>query len=461
VQVDRVVIQKNHLVRARIATMLALLCLAIMALAPRASYAISFGVVSATQKPGSSGGGCASCHNVGGTSAGSATGNVASVVISGPTTLDAGASGIYTVTLSQVATAIGVKAGINVEASDGVLSNVAGQSTVIESGQVKHTTVVGPLHATNASGMATYQFRYTMPSNAAASSTHTLYAVGAIGTENGWRHAANFTVTTGAALTDPPRLANISTRLQVLTGENVLIGGFIIGGSAAKTVVVRARGPSLAAQGVPGTLANPNLQLFSGATQIAQNNDWSTASNATAIQQSGFAPSDGNESAIMTTLNPGAYTAIVTGVAGGTGVAIVEVFEVDAPTVPLINISTRGLVQTGDNVMIGGFIIQGNGPQTVVVRARGPSLVAQGVSGVLANPNLQFFSGATQIAQNNDWGQAANAAAIQASGFAPSDPNESAIMMTLNPGAYTAIVTGVAGGTGVAIVEVFTTTASP
>jgi hypothetical protein len=263
------------------------------------------------------------------------------------------------------------------------------------------------------------------------------------------------------ASADMPRLANISTRMQVLTGDNVLIGGFIIGGSAPKTVVVRARGPSLAAQGVPGVLANPNLQLFSGATPIAQNNDWSQASNATAIQSSGFAPSDGNESAIMTTLNPGAYTAIVTGVAGGTGVAIIEVFEVDAPTVPLINISTRGLVQTGDNVMIGGFIIQGSGPQTVVVRARGPSLAAQGVSGVLANPNLQLFSGATPIAQNNDWGQASNAAAIQASGFAPSDSSESAIMLSLNPGAYTAIVTGVAGGTGVAIIEVFTTSASP
>jgi hypothetical protein len=136
-------------------------------------------------------------------------------------------------------------------------------------------------------------------------------------------------------------------------------------------------------------------------------------------------------------------------------VAIVEVFEVGGPTIPLINIATRGRVLTGDDVMIGGFIIQGNGPQTVVVRARGPSLAAAGVPGVLLNPSLQLFTGPTQLAANDNWQQAGNAAAIQTAGFAPSETNESAIMMTLNPGAYTAIVSGVGGTTGVAIVEVF------
>jgi hypothetical protein len=258
------------------------------------------------------------------------------------------------------------------------------------------------------------------------------------------------------AFADPPRLVNIATRMQVLTGDDVMIGGFIIGGSSPKTVVVRARGPSLAAQGVPGTLQNPQLQLFSGPTVIGSNDNWQTAANQAAIQAAGFAPSNTNESAIMMTLNPGPYTAIVSGVGNTTGVAIIEVFEVDGQTIPLINIATRGRVQAGDNVMIGGFIIQGNGPQQVVVRARGPSLVAQGVHGVLANPFLQLFNGPTEIANNNDWGSAANAAAIQAAGFHPSNSLESAIMMTLNPGAYTAIVSGIAGGTGVAIVEVFT-----
>lgn len=252
-----------------------------------------------------------------------------------------------------------------------------------------------------------------------------------------------------------PRVVNIATRMRVQTGDDVMIGGFIIGGSSPKTVVVRARGPSLAAAGVPNTLANPRLDLYTGQTLIAANDDWQSASNAAVISASGFAPADPLESAIHVTLDPGAYTAIVSGVGGGTGVGIVEVFEVDRPELPLLNIATRGKVLTGDDVMIGGFILQGNGPQSVVVRARGPSLAAAGVPNVLANPVLQLFSGSTQIAVNDNWQLASNAVAVEASGFAPSDPNEAAILITLNPGAYTAIVTGSGGGTGVAIVEIF------
>jgi hypothetical protein len=258
------------------------------------------------------------------------------------------------------------------------------------------------------------------------------------------------------APTDPPRLSNISTRGQVQTGDNVMIGGFIIGGATPKTVVVRARGPSLAQFGVPGVLANPQLQLFSGQTPIASNDNWQQASNLAAIQASGFAPTDANESAILATLGPGAYSAIVTGAGGSTGVAIVEVFEVNATSTPLVNISTRGRVLTGDDVMIGGFVIQGNGPQTVVVRARGPSLSQFGVPGVLANPQLQLFQGQTPIASNDNWQQASNVPAIIASGQAPTNTNESTILMTLQPGAYSAIVSGANGSTGVGIVEVFT-----
>jgi len=220
-------------------------------------------------------------------------------------------------------------------------------------------------------------------------------------------------------------------------------------------VVVRARGPSLIPLGVVNALANPLLQLYTGQTQLAVNDNWQEAANAAAIQASGFAPSNALESAILTTLAPGAYTAIVTGAGGGTGVGIVEVFEVDSQWVPLANIATRGRVLTGEDVMIGGFIIQGSGPQNVVVRARGPSLSATGVPNVLANPMLQLFSGQTQIGINDNWQDAANAAQIQASGFAPADPLEAAILSTLQPGAYTAIVTGAGGTTGVAIVEVF------
>lgn len=255
-----------------------------------------------------------------------------------------------------------------------------------------------------------------------------------------------------------PRLSNISTRLPVLTGSNVMIGGFIAGGTGAgsKNVIVRARGPSLSSQGVTGVLANPLLQVFSGSTSLASNDDWQVGPGAAAVQSSGLAPGNPQEAAVPMTLTPGAYTALVSGVSGTTGVGIVEVFELDNPAIPLTNISTRGLVQTGNNVMIAGFVIAGNSPLTVVVRARGPSLAQSGLTGVLGNPVLQLFSGSTSVAINDDWQLAANSSAIQLSGFAPSNPLESAILITLNPGAYTAVVSGAGGtSTGLAIVEVF------
>ena len=257
------------------------------------------------------------------------------------------------------------------------------------------------------------------------------------------------------ASVDPPRVSGISTRMQVLTGDDVMIGGFIIGGSAPKSVVVRARGPSLASQGVAGVLADTVLTLVPGAGPVVVNDDWATAANAADLAASGFQPSDTRESAIMATLDPGAYTAIVSGAAGATGVAIVEIYEMDDPEVPIIGISTRGRVQTADNVMIGGFIIQGDAPQTVVVRARGPSLQAQGVAGALMDPVLTLVPASGPATVNDDWQAAANAADLLASGFAPVDARESAILVTLNPGAYTAIVSGAGGTTGVAIVEVY------
>jgi hypothetical protein len=235
----------------------------------------------------------------------------------------------------------------------------------------------------------------------------------------------------------------------------VMIGGFIIEGSQ-KTVLIRARGPSLAQFNVPGTLANPTMELYFGQTPIGSNDNWQQAANMSDIQATGLAPTDPSESAMLTTLAPGGYTAIVRGVNNTTGVGIVEVFEIGATgTASLLNISTRGPVETGDNVMIGGFIINGSFPKTVVVRARGPSLAQFGVPGVLANPVLQIFQGQSPIAANDSWQGATFAAQMIANGVAPSDPAEAAIMITLNPGAYTAIVTGAGNTTGVGIVEVF------
>ncbi|MDD2919821.1 M6 family metalloprotease domain-containing protein [Rhodoferax sp.] len=249
-------------------------------------------------------------------------------------------------------------------------------------------------------------------------------------------------------------LSNISTRGRVQTGDSVMIGGFIIDGATAKTVLIRARGPSLSAYGVPGVLANPKVDLYSGPTVIASNDNWGSATNAADITATGLAPTNSLESAILTTLSPGAYTAIVSGVGNTSGVGIVEVLEMDNPAAPLINISTRGQVQTGDNVMIGGFIIDGTGPRTVLIRARGPSLSAYNVPGVLADPMMGVYSGPTVIASNDDWGTATNAADITATGLAPTNAMESAILTTLDPGAYTVIVRGFNNTTGVGIVEV-------
>jgi hypothetical protein len=257
----------------------------------------------------------------------------------------------------------------------------------------------------------------------------------------------------------PPRLVGLSTRMQVLTGNDVAIAGFAISGSSSKTVVVRARGPSLAGAGITNPLQNPTLRLVraaDGAT-LAVNDNWEQASNAGQLLQSGFAPSNSAEPAVLMSLAPGGYTAVVSGVGGGTGVAIVEVFEIDTAWVPLVAISTRGQVLTGNDVMIGGFIIQGNAAQTVVIRARGPSLIPAGINNALPDPLLQLVRSADQavIGVNDNWGEASNAADLQASGFAPSNALESALLVTLPPGAYTAIVRGVGNSTGVGIVEVY------
>ena len=290
---------------------------------------------------------------------------------------------------------------------------------------------------------------------------------------NAGSDSATFTLTSTAsnsphvvalvALAPPPptpaRLSNISARGQVLSGNEVMIGGFVIGGATPKTVVVRARGPSLAPFGIANALANPTLQLVRSADQssVASNDNWGSAANAGAIAASGFAPSSSLESAVLVTLGPGAYTAVVAGAAGSTGVGMVEVFEVDRPESPLANISVRGQVMGGDDAMIGGFVVAGSGPQAVLIRARGPSLVPFGIANALGNPTLQLVRSAdgTTLATNDDWAAAPNATSIAASGFAPGSALESAILVILEPGAYTAILRGAGSGTGVGIIEVF------
>jgi hypothetical protein len=269
-------------------------------------------------------------------------------------------------------------------------------------------------------------------------------------------------------------LGNISTRSFVQTGNNVMIGGFIIEGTQPKTVIVRAIGPELTRFGVPNALADPALELHNSAgTLIGSNNNWQTtviggiitSNQVSAIQNSGHAPTQPSESAIIATLQPGNYTAILRGVSNTTGVALVEVYDLSADTASILgNISTRSFVQTGNDVMIGGFIVEGSGPKTVIVRAIGPELTRFGIPNPLTDPALDLHnSTGALIASNNNWQTtviggiitSSQVSAIQNSGHAPTQPSESAIIADLPPGNYTAIVRGVNNTTGVALVEVY------
>jgi hypothetical protein len=253
-------------------------------------------------------------------------------------------------------------------------------------------------------------------------------------------------------------LGNISTRLRVETGDNVLIGGIIITGNDNKHVVLRAIGPSLGNPpfNIAGALQDPTIDLHNGTGDIiATNDNWKDTQQAE-IAAFGLGPTNDLESAISITLTPGSYTAIVQGKNGGTGVGLVEAYDVDlSADSKLFNISTRGFVDINDNVMIGGFIVGGaGGSAKVVVRAIGPSLARFQIQGFLQDPTLSLFDEHGQIATNDDWKQTQQAE-IEATGFQPIDDKESAILMTLPAGSYTAIVRGVNSTTGLGQIEVF------
>jgi hypothetical protein len=251
------------------------------------------------------------------------------------------------------------------------------------------------------------------------------------------------------------RLSNISTRMGVRTGEQVLIAGFIITGNEPKKVIIRGLGPSIS--GVAGTLPNPTLRLVKDGTTVATNDDWKE--NQADVEATTIPPKNDQESAIVATLDAGSYTAILEDKNGGFGVGIVEVYDLSpSANSKLANISTRGFVQTGDNVMIGGLIVtQGSdsGAAKVIVRAIGPSLSASGVQGALQDPTLELHNGdGATTASNNNW-KDTQQAEIQATTIPPSDDRESAIVSTLLPGNYTAIVRGSGGSTGTGLVEIY------
>ncbi len=256
-------------------------------------------------------------------------------------------------------------------------------------------------------------------------------------------------------------LGNISTRLRVLSGDNALIGGMIATGTVGKRVIIRAIGPSLIPFGVPGALANPTLDLFQGSTLLFSNDDWNNSTQQAEVAASGLAPSNDLEAAIIWTLNPGqSYTAVVRGLDGTTGVGIVEAYDQDQSAASKLgNISTRGFVDLDDNVMIAGLIAgPGNGTNLkILVRALGPTLSDFGVAGALANPTLDLVnSSGTVIRSNDNWkDDPQQRAAIEGAGLAPSHDEEAALVETVAPGAYTAVVRGSGRATGVGLVEAY------
>jgi hypothetical protein len=286
-------------------------------------------------------------------------------------------------------------------------------------------------------------------------------------------HSGNFATISGnatASLTDSGLLAtvdrtkgepmaaeaaNIATRADVETGDNVAIGGFIVTGPAGSTkkVIVRGIGPSLTEQGIHGALADPYLELHKGAGLLAANDNWQE--NKAAVQASGVAPKNPLESAIVATLAPGSYTVVLRGAHDETGVGLVEVYDLSPNSAATLgNISTRCKVLTDEDVLIGGFILQGHEPAKVLVRAIGPSLATAGVKGTLQDPILELHDANGVTITNDNWLET-QASEITATHIPPTNDNESAILMTLPPGSYTAVVRGKDNGTGVALVEIY------
>ena len=274
------------------------------------------------------------------------------------------------------------------------------------------------------------------------------------------------------------RLTNLSVRSSAGTGSQTLIGGFVMGGTGSKKVLIRGDGPALAGFGVAGSLADPVLTLFnSSSAQIAMNAGWGGDADLSSVfaQVGAFAlPASSKDDAILTTLAAGAYSAAVTSTSGDSGVVLAEVYDADTgtPSSRFINLSTRSQAGTGSQTLIAGFAISGTGTETVLIRADGPVLSTFGVTGVLANPTLTLFDGSGNvIATDVGWGndstkgtstvpastaKATAAVFTQVGAFPlPANSPDCAFIASLPAGNYSAAVAGVGNTTGVALVEIY------
>src|SRR3984893_4827825 len=336
-------------------------------------------------------------------------------IISGTSTADGSFGVILTVTDGDVTTTSTLELTFTSDPAIPVI--ISPRETTLAAGQFFTYTIMAP--SSNQSG-TTFTLIGNLPLGLSFdAATGTISGTYNPGDQNGGALLGNVqliaTNSSGTATSTlaffqqvPGTAKNISTRLAVGTSDNVLIGGIIIQGNAPKKVIIRAIGPDLTQYGVPDALQDPFLELHDGSgALIGQNDNWGTtipggvitSDQVAEIQASGLAPGDSHESAIISTLEPGNYTAIVRGANNITGAALVEVYDLDTThldisvNAQLGNISTRGLVQTGDNVMIGGFIVRGDMPATVIVRAIGPSLTQYGVPNALQDPSLELHDG--------------------------------------------------------------------
>lgn len=365
-----------------------------------------------------------------------------------------------------------------------VIELPAGAATPQISAQPSNQTVQAGGSASfsvSASGTGTLAYQWykdgvALPSETSSTLTLTNVQVSQVGTYTVVITNASGSVTSSnatLALGNPGRLINLSVRSQAGSGSQTLIVGFVISGGGTKPIMVRGSGPTLTNFGVPGVLGDPKLDLYQGSAVIGTNDSWGTAPNLAAIvaasgDKLGMYPLNAKDTIVLQPLLAGPYTAQVTGVAGATGVALVEVFDTDTtdPTSPgfgsqprLVNISARTQVGTGDNILIAGFVINGDAQKRLMIRGTGPTLAQFGVTGVLGDPLLQLFSGNTMIAENDSWGTSPRLAEILAAngdklGVYPIDAKEAVLVVTLSPGSYTAQIRGVNNTTGVGLIEV-------